>query len=219
MQCASVPESAATRRSEAVTPTDVIYPDTDGEPMAENTIQYRYLTMIKGGLEVVFKDRDDIFVAGDLFWYPVEGAPEIRTAPDVMVAVGRPKGERSSYLQWEEGGIAPQVVIEILSPGNRAGDIITKFLFYQRYGVQEYYTYNPHLGDLDGWLCRDAELQKIPEMQEWVSPLLGVRFSMAGTDLRVFGPNGRPFLTYEELAERAERLAARLRELGVDPDA
>ena len=37
-----------------------------------------------------------------------------------MVVFGRPKGYRGSYRQWEEGGIAPQVVFEILSPGNRA---------------------------------------------------------------------------------------------------
>ena len=50
---------------------DLEYPDSDGEPMAENTRQYRYLTMTKGGVEVVFRDRPDVFVAGDLFWYPV----------------------------------------------------------------------------------------------------------------------------------------------------
>jgi Uma2 family endonuclease len=39
-------------------------------------------------------------------------------APDVMVVFGRPKGERRSYRQWQEGNIAPQVVFEILSSGN-----------------------------------------------------------------------------------------------------
>ena len=67
----------------------IVYPDSDGQPMAENTIQYRYITLIKGGLEVVFQDRPDVFVAGDLFWYPVEGAPEIRTAPDVLGSARR----------------------------------------------------------------------------------------------------------------------------------
>jgi Uma2 family endonuclease len=188
--------------------SDVIYPDTDGEPMAENTIQYRYLTMIKGGLEVLFRDREDVFVAGDLFWYPVEGAPEIRTAPDVLVAIGRPKGDRGSYLQWEEGGIPPQVIFEILSPGNRTADIIAKFLFYQRYEVQEYYVYDPRRGELSGWLREEAELREIPEMQGWVSPLLGVRFALAGADLRLFSPEGRPFLTYEELAAQRDRAEA-----------
>jgi Uma2 family endonuclease len=213
-------------------PSDLIYPETDGEPMAENTIQYRYLTMVKGGLEVVFKDRSDVFVAGDLFWYPVEGAPEIRAAPDVLVAVGRPKGDRGSYMQWREGGVPPHVVFEIVSPGNRHAAMIEKFRFYERHGVLEYYIYDPDSGELSGWQRAQDALEPLDRMQGWVSPLLGVRFEVEGTDLRLFGTDGRSFATYEELAEqrdraeaerdrerqRAERLAARLRELGVTPD-
>ncbi|TYQ25486.1 hypothetical protein [Pseudanabaena sp. UWO310] len=61
---------------------------------------------IAGGLENLFKDNNNVFVAGDLFWYPVEGQSVIRRAPDVMVVFGRPKGARGSYIQlsfvtWE----------------------------------------------------------------------------------------------------------------------
>ncbi len=73
-----------------------------------------------------------------------------------MVAIGRPKGERGSYRQWEEGGIAPQVVFEILSPGNRFAELLRKLRFYQRYGVEEYYVYDPDRGLLDGWLRTGA---------------------------------------------------------------
>ena len=55
--------------------------------------------------------------------------------PDVMVAFGRPRGDRGSYKQWEEGGVAPHVVFEVMSPGNRAGKMAKKFLFYERHGV------------------------------------------------------------------------------------
>ncbi|WP_204103643.1 MULTISPECIES: Uma2 family endonuclease, partial [Spirulina sp. CCY15215] len=89
---------------------------------------------IKGGLDALFKDRDDVFIAADLLWYPVQlTQPEIRAekkpkkqAPDVMVVLGRPKGDRGSYLQWKEDNIAPQVAFEILSPGNKKGDMDTK---------------------------------------------------------------------------------------------
>ncbi len=74
---------------------------------------------MKEDLEAVFHADPEVFVAGNLLWYAVEGEPTIRTAPDVMVAFGRPKGRRGSYKQWEEANIAPQVVFEILSPGNR----------------------------------------------------------------------------------------------------
>ncbi|MGI0497245.1 Uma2 family endonuclease, partial [Limnospira platensis] len=97
----------------------VIYPDSDGQPMAENTQQFQSIVVIKENLEILFANRPDVFVAGDLLWYPVEGDNKTRQAPDAMVAIGRPKGHRGSYRQWEEDNIAPQVVFEILSPGNR----------------------------------------------------------------------------------------------------
>ena len=93
---------------------DVIYPDSDGKPMAENTLEYRWIVTIKEGIDRVYRPDPNVFVAGDLLWYPVEGDPKIRMAPDTLVAFGRPKGDRGSYIQFREGGIAPQVVFEVL---------------------------------------------------------------------------------------------------------
>ncbi len=116
----------------------IIYPDSDGQPMADNTKQFRCITTIQGGLDALFKDNADIFVAGDLLWYPVEGDNKTRLAPDVMVVFGRPKGDRGSYQQWQEDNIPPQVVFEVLSPGNRLSEMVRKLRFYERYGVEEY---------------------------------------------------------------------------------
>ena len=58
----------------------IVYPETDGKPMAENTLQFEWIVTIKEGLETVFRDRAEVFVAGDLFWYPVEGRPDICTS-------------------------------------------------------------------------------------------------------------------------------------------
>lgn len=192
--------------------------------MAENTLQFEWIVTIKGGLDVVFRDNENVFVAGDLFWYPVEGNNERRVAPDILVALGRPKGHRSSYMQWMEGGIAPQVTFEILSPGNRGGELMRKFSFYERFGVVEYYTYDPDSAELSGWQRQGEWLAEIPRMDGWTSPLLKVRFDMSGDELRLFGPDNRPFATYLELAQslaaekqRAEKLAAQLKALGVDP--
>ncbi len=55
--------------------------------------------MIKENLEILFANNDDVFVAGDLLWYPVQGNNTIRLAPDAMVVFGRPKGDRGSYRQ------------------------------------------------------------------------------------------------------------------------
>lgn len=205
---------------------DPKYPESDGHPMCENTLQFECIRTIIGGLEVLFRDRADVFVAGDLFWYPVEGTNTISRAPDAMVVFGRPKGHRSSYLQWQEGGIAPQVIFEMVSPGNGYANLLGTFQFYERYGVEEYYAYNPEMADLSAWLRRGASLKAVSDMNGWISPRLGIRFDMSSGELRIFRPDGQRLLTYAELAAQREcaeqerdRLAAKLRSLGVDPEA
>jgi Uma2 family endonuclease len=183
--------------------TSITYPDSDGQLMADNTKQFSWIVRIKENLEVLFADHPEVFVAGDLLWYPVEGNNTIRRAPDTMVAIGRPKGDRGSYKQWEEGDIAPQVVFEILSPGNRSSEMIAKFQFYDRYGVEEYYIYDPDKIDLAGWQRQDGFLTEIPHPENWVSPLLGIRFQL-DAELEIFFPNGQPFLSFPEIAARVE---------------
>ena len=130
--------------------------------MADNTLQFKWIVVIKEGLEARFQDDANVFVAGDLLWYPVERQPLIRTAPDAMVVFGRPKGYRGSYKQWLEDNIPPQVVFEVLSPNNRPPEMRLKFQFYEKYGVEEYYLYDPDTGDLKGWLRQGSRLTKIP---------------------------------------------------------
>ncbi len=94
----------------------IFYPESDGQPLADNTIQFHLIITIQGGTDALFANDPNVFVAGDLFWYPVEGEPWIKQADDVMVAFGRPKGDpagicfaaRRSYKQWEEDNIPPQ---------------------------------------------------------------------------------------------------------------
>jgi Uma2 family endonuclease len=188
----------------------IIYPDSDGKPMAENTLQFDWIVKITGGLRYLFADNPIVFVAGDLFWYPVEGHPEIRIAPDSMVVFGRPPGHRGSYRQWEEDGIAPQVVFEVLSPGNRYGEMTAKAGFYRRYGVEEYYIYDPDPDrlELSGFIRRQDDLVAIEPMDGHVSPRLKIKFEMHEHGLHIIRPDGRPFVTYEEVAQ-AEELARR----------
>ncbi|HEU5016146.1 MAG TPA: Uma2 family endonuclease [Roseiflexaceae bacterium] len=191
--------------------TDIVYPESDGKPMADNTRQFRYIVMIQGGLDALFADHEDVFVAGDLLWYPVEGAPKIRAAPDIMVAFGRPKGDRDSYLQWQEDGIAPQVVFEILSPGNTVIEMGRKFDFYERYGVEEYYVYDPDRNELAGWQREGNNLRLIDPIEGWASPRLHVRFSYSAGELHIYRPDGRRFATFVEL-EQARAQAEQARE-------
>jgi Uma2 family endonuclease len=186
--------------------TEIVYPDSDGKPMADNTLQFRWIVTIKEGLDRVYRDRPDVFVAGDLLWYPVFGQPEICAAPDTLVAFGRPKGERGSYKQWVENGIAPQVVFEVLSPNNRVPEMERKLEFYDRYGVDEYYIYDPDEIELFGRRRIGGDLKRIPSVNNWTSPILQIRFDMSGRELKIFGPDGRPFLTYQEIASENDRL-------------
>ncbi|MCG6134586.1 MAG: Uma2 family endonuclease [Nostoc sp. LLA-1] len=210
----------------------IIYPDSDGQPMADNTKQFELIVLIKKNLDLLFANDPHVFVAGDLLWYPVEGSNTTRRAPDAMVVFGRPKQDRGSYLQWREDNIPPQVVFEILSPGNSAKEMIAKYKFYERYGVEEYYLYDPDTSELSGWLRSGNELAEIPEMSGWVSPRLGIRFELSDGELLIYRPNGQRFLSYEELdqqreqerqrAEQAEAelqaLRALLQERGINPE-
>jgi Uma2 family endonuclease len=208
---------------------EIVYPDCDGQPMSDNTLQFSWIVKIKENLEIFFADNPQVFVAGDLLWYPVEGDNTIRRAPDVMVAFDRSKGYRGSYRQWEEAGIAPQVVFEVLSPGNRLAEMTAKFEFYDRYGVEEYYIYDPDRVDFTGWIRVAGRLQGISEIAGWVSPRLGIRFEL-GNELKIYTPTGELFLSPVEMAKQSQQereradlaeqklamMAAKLTELGID---
>jgi Uma2 family endonuclease len=219
----------------------IVYPDSDGQPIADNTKQFQWITVIKTNLDWLFRDNEMVFVAGDLLWYPVEGNPKYRVAPDTMVVFGRPKGDRGSYKQWLEDNIAPQVVFEILSPGNTEGEMERKLQIYARCEVEEYYVYDPDLYILKGYqrgedLFLDSPqetiLERIEVMDGWISPRLGIKFQLTENDLQITHPDGRVFETFDNVATERDLLLAekqqleieknkrdaKLRELGIDPD-
>ncbi len=195
---------------------DVVYPESDGLPWAENTKQLRWIVVLFGNLAALFRDRDDVFVAADLFWYPVEGRPELRLAPDVLVVFGRPRGDRGSYQQWHEGDVPVTVVFEVLSPSNTHMEMDDKQEFYEEHGVEEYYVYDPETNRLKVFVRKGDVLRRVRKLNEFTSPRLGIRFDLSGPEMVVLGPDGQRFLTFEELAaarSQAERRAARLAEL------
>jgi Uma2 family endonuclease len=228
------------------TPPEIVYPDTDGKPMAENTLQFQWIMTIQGNLDALFGDNPNVFVAGDNLIYPKEGDTSICQAPDVYVAFGRPKGHRGSYKVWTEGGIFPQVVFEVLSPNNSGIEMAKKRKFYRRYGAEEYYVYDPNVNLLEGCVREGNRFVDVNEMNGFVSPRLGIRFDTSGPELAIHYPNGERFRTFVELgqwaatekqraeqekqraeqekarADKAEQeresLRAKLRELGVNPD-
>ncbi|MBE9203997.1 Uma2 family endonuclease [Synechocystis salina LEGE 06099] len=189
----------------------IVYPDSDGQPMADNTKQFSWIVLLKENLECLFADN-----------------------PHVFVVLGRPKGDpagicyavRGSYRQWQEGNQPPQVVFEVLSPGNRLKEINKKRDFYDFYGVEEYeeyYVYDPDNNELVGLQRRQGKLTVIDEVEHWTSPRLGIHFELTPENLQIFYPDRRPFLTTvalaalaeqtEKRAELAEAENARLKEL------
>jgi Uma2 family endonuclease len=217
--------------------TEVIeYPYDDDEPMADSTLEFDWLELLFAGLEAQYRDATDVTVTSNNFWYPVEGDPLTVVAPDIMVVFGRPKLPRKSYMQWREEGIGPQVTIEVRSASNTRKNLKATFQFYQRFGVQEYYLIDPWRDKLEGWQRDGTKLKKIAKMNGWVSPRLGIRFDAREDGLHVIGADGEEFLMSRERARQQrkvleesqrktaelevnrEKLAAKLRELGVDPD-
>ncbi|MDB9493508.1 Uma2 family endonuclease [Spirulina major CS-329] len=212
----------------SVTP-HTLYPDSDGQPMADNTEQYEWIVRLATNLKHLLKD-EVAFVAGDLLWYPVEveTPPAPRQAPDVLVALGRPPGYRGSYKQWEEDNVAPQVIFEILSPGNTRREMALKQKFYDDYGVLEMYYYDPQRQDFWGFvreqpdeICTLVTALCLP----WTSPLLKIRFELFEDGLAVFYPDGAPFrdpvaalAQEQDTAQKLEAALAKLQELGIDPD-
>jgi Uma2 family endonuclease len=210
-------------------PAAPVYSESDGKPMADNTTQARWIFVLFGNLMALFRAAADVFVAADLFWYAREGDDEERTAPDVMVVFGRPKGDRGSYRQWEEADVPVTVAFEVLSPSNTYKEMAKKLAFYDEYGVEEYYVYDPDENDLVVYTRGQAALRLVEHKGEYTSARLGIRFDLSGPELQVFYPDGRRFLPFEELAERqrqqqradheqqradkAKRELARLREL------
>lgn len=227
----------------SLTYEDVLYPDSDGQPMSDNTLQYKWIVRLVSNLKHLLKEQT-AFVAGDLLWYPVKVSvpPVPCQGPDVLVALGRPDGERRSYKQWEEDDVAPQVVFEILSASNSSQEMTAKQAFYETHGVLELYVYDPESYEFWGLVRHSPEQEMVsvfPLKLPWISPLLGIRFELYEDGLAVFYPDGEPFKDpgdfieernqfqeernqiqeeRDQIQEERDRLAAKLREMGIDPN-
>ena len=185
----------------------IVYPESDGKPLAESTKQLDWITLLYDNLRALYADRPDVFVGGDNFWYPVKGDPSQVLAPDVYVVFGRPKGDRGSYKQWLENDIPLTVTFEVRSPGNTDEEMIAKCDFYDHHGVQEYYHYDPETNKLEIRTRGRATLRMHHDIANFVSPQLGIRFEMTKPEMTVYGPDGNRFIDFTE--SQAETRGAR----------
>ncbi|MCU0545864.1 MAG: Uma2 family endonuclease [Oscillatoriaceae cyanobacterium Prado104] len=207
-----------------ISPEEIQYPSSDGEPMAESDITRDYMTYGVEAVGAFFQNRGDVYVSANSFIYYEADNPEAVVAPDLYVVFGVPKRKRDIYQVWKEGGITPDFVMEITSETTQAKDQKTKPETYQKLGVREYFQYDPS-GDylnpiLQGLRLVNGEYEPIPANNIafdtlWLySEVLELELHLISGELRFKDPQTGEFLkTYQEseqarFAEQQARLAA-----------
>ncbi len=121
---------------------DLIYPDSDGRPVAESDFQREPLLYTVSALRRWFRDREDVYVTGNMLLYYEQGNPKGSVAPDVFVVFGAPKHDRRSYKLWEEPK-GPDFVLEVTTKNTVSEDQGIKRGLYAFLGVAEYWQYDP----------------------------------------------------------------------------
>jgi len=218
---------------------DVVYPSSDGEPLAETSV---HIDAIINAVIILrnYLEGQQAIVLADQFLYYVQGFPKFRVAPDVMVVFNVQPGARDNYKVWEEAQV-PSVIFEMTSAGTKDRDEVVKKDLYEGLNVPEYWQFDPK-GEwipekLRGYRLQDGVYVPITDGR---SEPLGLRLEVDELLIAFYQENtGEKLLASDELVQalrqetlarqetealleqeqqRADRLAARLRELGEDPD-
>ena len=168
-------------------PWVVEYPGEDGEPMSENEWQARTMEDTFHALKGRFKSDPNIHVAKDLLVYYDEGNPNQALAPDVFVVRGVAPGFRASYRIWEERR-PPAFVLEVASRSTAKKDATKKKDLYERWGVREYWLFDPrgglHEPRLQGFVWVEGKYRGLPD-RELASGGLAVSSWLLGLELRL----------------------------------
>ncbi|MFM7424704.1 MAG: Uma2 family endonuclease [Elainella sp.] len=228
-----------------VFPPGDLYSD---EPPLESYLHLRQIILLLTCLEWWWKDgggpvvRNDFFAAGNLtvYYSPNQRKSEDFRGPDFFVALGTEWRPRKSWVVWEEGGNYPNVIVELLSDSTAAVDRGLKKQIYQdTFRTLEYFWFDPVSLEFQGFELLRGEYQPIPPDEAgWLwSHQLQLFLGIQDSQLRFFTPDRQLVPTPTESAELEKRqaelaqqqaeasqaqtakLAAKLRELGVDPDA
>jgi Uma2 family endonuclease len=206
--------------------TSIVYPDSDGEPMAESDPARDYLIYAVEALNIYFQDQKDVYVSGNLFIYYRQGSPSAVVAPDAFVVQGVPKKKRMSYKVWEENNQVPSFVLEITSLSTQDNDEKEKPRKYAEMGVKEYFQYDP-TGDylsevIKGRKLKNGIYQPLAKkvLKDGVisiySQVLGLDLRVTEGELRFYEPStNRKLLSPQEteLARQQAELARQQAEL------
>ena len=202
------------------------YPDSDGEPMAENDAQLIAMIDTISTLREWFSNQPDVYAGGDMLIYYRMNDNETRVAPDVFVVLGVGNHSRRSWIVWREGR-APDFVMEMASGSTWRRDMTVKREIYAGMEVTEYWRFDPS-GEwfspvLVGEYLVDGEYTDMPTETDEQGILRG-HSAILGLDLcvlpdgnlRFYDPVGGQWLRtlHEEATARreAEEENRRLRE-------
>nr|WP_306466888.1 Uma2 family endonuclease [Thermoleptolyngbya sichuanensis] len=125
----------------APSPPPVVYPCSDGKPLAETYIHLYAMIVTLEVLKQYLKGQRATVLA-DQFLYYAQGFPRLRVASDVIVIQNVEPGGRDSDKIWEEGEV-PAVIFEITSPSTSRQDEIFKYTLYEQLSVQKYWLFDP----------------------------------------------------------------------------
>ena len=190
----------------------IVYPESDGNPMAESDRHRKLMIEFIQMLEDYFRNRKDIYVSGNLLIYYEEGNPRKCVAPDVFVVFGVAAKPRRTYLTWEEGR-TPDFVLEVASQSTYRQDMRRKKALYASVlGVKEYYIYDPG-GEIQphfmGYRLVEGAYQEIAFVNERLpSHVLGLELGEREGVLRLYDPGTEQWLKPpSERVENAEERA------------
>jgi Uma2 family endonuclease len=218
-------------------PGALLFPPSDllsDEPPLETYLHLQQMMLLLKSLDWWWRDRKDFFSAGNLtvYYSPRQRRSEDFRGPDFFVVLETERQPRKSWVVWEEDGKYPNVIVEILSETTAATDKALKKQIYQdSFRTPDYFWFDPDTLEFAGFHLLDGQYQPLePNSQGWLwSQQLELYLGVHQKQLRFFTPEGQLVPTPEEVAEqetqraeqeaqRAERLAAKLRELDIDPD-
>lgn len=226
------------------TPDDVIFPEGDlysNEPPLETDLHRLQMTLLIQCLELLWRNRNDFYASGNItiYYSPRQRKSEDFRGPDFFVVLGTERKPRKSWVLWEEDGKYPNVIIELLSDSTALTDKGLKKQIYQdTFRTPEYFWFDPQNLEFAGFVLVAGKYQAIEaNPQGWLwSQQLELYLGIEQEKLRFFTAEGQLVVTPQELAEqqeqraeqekqraeqekqRSDRLAAKLRELGIDPD-
>jgi len=202
---------------------DVIFPPGDlysNEPPLETELHLEQIIFLLQCLKWLWRDRNDFYAAANLtvYYSPNQLKSEYFRGPDFFVVLETEKKTRKSWVVWEEDGKYPHVIVEVLSSSTANTDKTTKKKIYQdTFRTPDYFLFDPENLELSGFHLVDGKYEKL-ELNEqghlW-SQQLGLYLGIHENFVRFFTSEGKLVISPEE---RADKLAAKLRELNIDPD-